>query len=546
MNSHASTAEETEKLTAKLLEEKDGLIEELRREAQKISDKQFKSSNINKKLQAKNKEAEEKIASLNKQLETTQTKLTKVEQELDAKTEAERQSRKAASEVNNLSVTQSKELKAAKDARAALEATNTTLQTTLDKAYKEIESLQQAKEQADLMAQQAKEQADLVAQEDLEAQLEQRNKDIMLLTEDFQAQVADLRSALSRAETNASRREAHLKQEIEDAQGRLRLVEERSQETSMSVTSATQPLLRQVATMQEAALQQQAAAELVEANLREQCQQLKQALAQVEDREREASGTLSSTNAKLTTSQEKLASLRRELNTTKADLDAANRRTQDLEDQVAQVETRLEAARTDQQQAMESWHRERMVLERKVLEERQTLTEQYTTAMADLRTHHQAEVADARKHPSTSGTPSRSKTPLSPGTSNGAIAALLESRPLAGGDGAEDVAVLRSAIESLQAQKRDLEAAQTAMSEEVVMLVTKNEELVKAQEDLAALQVAQEELQNRYQHLLQMYGEKAEEAQELQFDLDDIKGVLKSQTQQFLLQIDELKAAARQ
>ena len=50
---------------------------------------------------------------------------------------------------------------------------------------------------------------------------------------------------------------------------------------------------------------------------------------------------------------------------------------------------------------------------------------------------------------------------------------------------------------------------------------------------------------NRYQHLLQMYGEKAEEAQELQFDLDDIKGVLKSQTQQFLQQIDDLKAAAR-
>jgi hypothetical protein len=43
-----------------------------------------------------------------------------------------------------------------------------------------------------------------------------------------------------------------------------------------------------------------------------------------------------------------------------------------------------------------------------------------------------------------------------------------------------------------------------------------------------------------------MYGEKAEEAQELQFDLDDIKGVLKSQTQQFLSQIEDLKTAARQ
>jgi chromosome segregation ATPase len=78
--------------------------------------------------------------------------------------------------------------------------------------------------------------------------------------------------------------------------------------------------------MQEAALHQQAAAEVVEANLRTQSQQLKQALAQAEDSERDASSTLSSINAKLTTSQEKLASLRRELNTSKADLDAAKRR----------------------------------------------------------------------------------------------------------------------------------------------------------------------------------------------------------------------------
>ena len=42
-----------------------------------------------------------------------------------------------------------------------------------------------------------------------------------------------------------------------------------------------------------------------------------------------------------------------------------------------------------------------------------------------------------------------------------------------------------------------------------------------------------------------MYGEKAEEAQELQMDLADVKSVLKSQTQHFLLQIEELKAAAR-
>lgn len=57
----------------------------------------------------------------------------------------------------------------------------------------------------------------------------------------------------------------------------------------------------------------------------------------------------------------------------------------DLEDQLASTETQLEAARHDYQ---EGWHRERMVLECKVLEERQSLTEQYSTPMSN---HHRCE-----------------------------------------------------------------------------------------------------------------------------------------------------------
>ena len=45
----------------------------------------------------------------------------------------------------------------------------------------------------------------------------------------------------------------------------------------------------------------------------------------------------------------------------------------------------------------------------------------------------------------------------------------------------------------------------------------------------------------RYQLMLQMYGEKAEEAEELKMDLEDVKGELKRQMQMFLVQIEDLK-----
>jgi hypothetical protein len=41
-------------------------------------------------------------------------------------------------------------------------------------------------------------------------------------------------------------------------------------------------------------------------------------------------------------------------------------------------------------------------------------------------------------------------------------------------------------------------------------------------------------------HLLQMYGEKAEEAQELQLDLQDVKSLYQGQIQQLLMQLDQV------
>lgn len=50
------------------------------------------------------------------------------------------------------------------------------------------------------------------------------------------------------------------------------------------------------------------------------------------------------------------------------------------------------------------------------------------------------------------------------------------------------------------------------------------------------------QLQARYENLLIMYGEKAEELEEMRMDIHDLKSVYRQQTQQLVTQIAELEA----
>lgn len=73
------------------------------------------------------------------------------------------------------------------------------------------------------------------------------------------------------------------------------------------------------------------------------------------------------------------------------------------------------------------------------------------------------------------------------------------------------------------------------MARELVNLTNQNEEIMEKIEELPLLKKQYEELNQRYDALLQMYGEKVEEADELRLDLQDVKEMYK-------LQIDHLLA----
>lgn len=69
---------------------------------------------------------------------------------------------------------------------------------------------------------------------------------------------------------------------------------------------------------------------------------------------------------------------------------------------------------------------------------------------------------------------------------------------------------------------------------ELSSLTFKIEELTSKVTQVEALNESLNEIQTRYDALLQMYGEKLEETQELRLDLEDVKAMYKSQIDQLL------------
>lgn len=91
-------------------------------------------------------------------------------------------------------------------------------------------------------------------------------------------------------------------------------------------------------------------------------------------------------------------------------------------------------------------------------------------------------------------------------------------------------------ITHLQLEIGNLEKTRAIMAEELVKLTNQNDELEEKVKEIPKLRTQLRDLDQRYNTILQMYGEKAEEAEELRLDLEDVKNMYKTQIDELLRQ----------
>ncbi|XP_046737383.1 TATA element modulatory factor isoform X2 [Diprion similis] len=511
--------------------EKDQVIKELREEGEKLSKQQLQHSNIIKKLRSKEKENDNTIKQQREQIEEQSLELERLKRSLYAKEEIERTQIEAVHSLTAKTKRQEKEV--------------LTLQEKLDDALNKLDTYKKSLEAAKTDLTETKQHL-VFAEQELKEAIENAGESSQL-----SAQVRELKTRLRQAEETRVKREDSLRQENNELLKRLESSEERNEALSESVSMATKPLLRQL--------------EQLQSNLStKNASFLKQ--------EKILSETIAELQRKLDTTVETNRSLREENVATKSRLTSLEAKITTIESEKDKLEKLCQEKMLENSQFAEECkiHRKRLAsVEESHAKQIKELKREINSLENKLSMEKAAIDAERRKNnpileQQQQGLPD-DEPRLSPTSSIGrdSIGSLssvwpsfnestFESGSGRFGNVYESVRSgannSTSMFENLQSQlkQRDGEVQQLqwelsrrnmerdALNSELSKLTFKVENLTSRLHEVESLNESLNDTRTKYDALLQMYGEKVEENQELRLDLEDVKEMYKTQIDQLL------------
>uniref|UniRef100_A0A672HS22 TATA element modulatory factor 1 TATA binding domain-containing protein n=1 Tax=Salarias fasciatus TaxID=181472 RepID=A0A672HS22_SALFA len=381
-------------------------------------------------------------------------------------------------------------------------------------------------------------------------------------------QVADLRLALQRAEQQQARKEDYLREEISELQQRLQDAETRNQELSQSVTSATRPLLRQIENLQASLGGQTASWEKLEKSISDRLTDAQAQLAVAVEKERSAAEELLSIKSQLASLESQNSTLRQEKARLLAQLETERNKREKLEDDSSREHVELENLRGEHTRLLEEAKKEKLLLTNQLEMEKMKVEQEKKKcylAQEALKEKERKTMSHSVGEPPASSTPSLSRSSSISGADNAGLHTsmlsqdesidqslgnmtmsmsmsgtnLYEAARLSGGSSIienlqSQLKLREGEIAQLQLEISTLERSRSVMAEELVRLTNLNDEMEEKVKDIPKLKVQLKDLEQRHNTILQMYGEKAEEAEELRLDLEDVKNMYKTQIDELL------------
>ncbi|KAM3620885.1 uncharacterized protein V6R79_003300 [Siganus canaliculatus] len=553
--------------TLELIREKEEQIRGLLEEGEKLSKQQLQHSNIIKKLRVKEKESDTKITKQQKKIKEQDEELKQLQQVLDGKEEVEKQHRESIKKLNSVVERQEKELSRLRTDLEELQEKNRSVQAALDNAYKELAELHKANASRASEAEEAALNRDTQAKEQLSLVLEKAQEEARIQQEALVEQVADLRLALQRAEQQQARKEDYLREEISELQQRLQEAETRNQELSQSVTSATRPLLRQIENLQASLGGQTASWEKLEKSISDRLVDAQAQLAVAVEKERSATEELLAIKSQLASLESQNSTVRQEKARLLAQLETERSKREKLEDESNREHAELENLRGEHNRVMEDAKKEKLLLTNQLEMEKMKVEQEKKKcylAQEALKEKERKAMSHSVELPASS-TPSLSRSSSISGPDNGGLhtsmlsqddsfdnslstmtmsvsmsgANLYEAARLSGGSSIienlqSQLKLREGEIAQLQLEITSLERSRSVMAEELVRLTNQNDEMEEKVKEIPKLKVQLKDLEQRHNTILQMYGEKAEEAEELRLDLEDVKNMYKTQIDELL------------
>uniref|UniRef100_A0A665U2T9 TATA element modulatory factor 1 TATA binding domain-containing protein n=1 Tax=Echeneis naucrates TaxID=173247 RepID=A0A665U2T9_ECHNA len=380
-------------------------------------------------------------------------------------------------------------------------------------------------------------------------------------------QVADLRLALQRAEQQQARKEDYLREEISELQQRLQEAENRNQELSQSVTSATRPLLRQIENLQASLGGQTASWEKLEKNISDRLADAQAQLAVAVEKERSAVEELLSIKSQLASLESQNTLLRQEKARHLAQLETEKNKREKLEDDSSREHIELENLRGEHSRMLEEAKKEKLLLSNQLEMEKMKVEQEKKKcylAQEALKEKERKAITHSVGEHAASSTPSLSRSSSISGPDNAGLQTpvlsqdsldhslgtmtmsismsgtnLYEAARLSGGSSIfenlqSQLKLREGEISQLQLEISSLERSRSVMAEELVRLTNQNDEMEDKVKEIPKLKIQLKDLEQRHNTILQMYGEKAEEAEELRLDLEDVKNMYKTQIDELL------------
>ncbi|XP_028303297.1 TATA element modulatory factor [Gouania willdenowi] len=554
--------------TMEIIKEKEEQIRGLLEEGEKLSKQQLQHCNIIKKLRVKEKESETTITKQQKKIKEQEEELIHLQQVLDGKEEVEKQHRENIKKLNAVVERQEKELYGMQSDSEELKEKNRSVQAALDNAYKELAELHKVNASRVSEAEEVALSRETQAKEQLSVALEKAECEAKIQQEALVNQVADLRLALQRAEQQQARKEDYLRDEINELQQRLQEAETRNQELSQSVTSATRPLLRQIENLQASLGGQTASWEKLEKNISDRLAEAQAQLAVAVEKERSANEELRSNKSQQASLDSQNSILRQEKARLLAQLDAERNKRETLEDDRNREHVELENLRGEHTRTLEETKKEKLLLTNQLEMEKMKVEQEKKKcylAQEALKEKERKSMSYSVGELPGSSTPSLSRSSSISGTDNAGLHTsmlsqddttdhslgtmnmsmsmtstnLYEAARLSGGSNIlenlqSQLKLREGEIAQLQLEISSLERSRSVMAEELVRLTNLNDEMEEQVKEIPKLKVQLKDLEQRHNTILQMYGEKAEEAEELRLDLEDVKNMYKTQIDELL------------
>ncbi|XP_067044419.1 TATA element modulatory factor-like isoform X3 [Acropora muricata] len=544
-----------------LIKEKDDQIAELLEEGEKLSKQELHVNNTVKKLRAKEKENEAVLKKNSKALEELTSENTRLHEIQKVKEANERKQTEAINKLNSYNEKLEEKVAVLNSELDDANEKLRSMQAALDNAYnfvllhisRQLTDLHKENASKDSAAQEAALSAEMTAKEGLRIAMERKEKQFEKEIETLEFQISDLQTSLHRNEQQANRREDNLRQEISDVQQRLQEAEARNQELTESVTHATRPLLRQIENLQSSYGNQTQTWERVERNLTERLNEARVQLAEAHEKERVATEHAQELNSRLTAVESQLVTYRQEKSRLEATLEVERAKLDTAEDTRSREAARAEALEMKYRKMIQDSNMEKALLEQQLdLEKSKMETEKkkFQNALDDkdrILMHQSASLSGVHVSPASGSGVAQDETHESSAhralwrqNSNSSSVIHELSRGVITGSTAiverlqAKVKQKDGEIELLQEEIVALQKTRDSLTEELTRLTSRTDNLERNSVLFADLQARYKGLEQRHNAVLQMYGEKAEECEELRMDLEDVKTMYKTQIQDLL------------